>query len=217
MPASTHPIVNNLNATRFEFVNTVDTVGAPEIRKSVLLRSSNRSTRINAPARISLNILRETPDSNIYKLNNLPLAVLLEGKFSSNYANRILPALMNNPKIGFMKACTKENRMIVVADGDVIRNGVMRDGRIIPAGFDRYTGELFGNKDFILNCVNYLCDDAGLISIRSRQEKLRLLDDARIKSGRAGIQIKNVALPIAIMLLAGGILVYLRKRKFSKA
>jgi ABC-2 type transport system permease protein len=217
LPASTHPIVNNLNATRFEFVNTVDTVGAPGIRKSVLLRSSNRSTRINAPARISLNILRETPDSNIYKLNNLPLAVLLEGKFSSNYANRILPALMNNPKIGFMKECTKDNRMIVVADGDVIRNGVMRDGRIIPAGFDRYTGELFGNKDFILNCVNYLCDDAGLISIRSRQEKLRLLDDARIKSGRVGIQTKNVALPIIIMLLAGGILVYLRKRKFSKA
>lgn len=218
LPASNHPVVNNLNAIKFEFANSIDTVGAPGIRKSVLLRSSERSTRINAPARISLNILREKPDPKIYSQREIPLAVLLEGKFSSVYKNRLIPELMNNPLIGYQAECSKDNRMIVISDGDVIRNGVNRkDNRIAPLGYDRYTGELFGNKDFLLNCVNYLCDDAGLISVRSREAKLRLLDEARVKGDRVVIQVKNVAIPITCILVAGIILVYLRKRKFTSA
>lgn len=217
MPASNHPVVNNLNAIRFEFANSIDTLGAPGIRKSVLLRSSNRSNLINAPARISLNILREKPDPKIYSKEGIPVAVLLEGKFQSLYKNRLIPELMNNPKVGFKAECVKDNRMIVVADGDAIRNGVSRQtGRLLPLGFDRFTGEQFGNRDFILNCVNYLCDDAGLISVRSREAKVRLLDDARIKNERFSIQLKNVAIPIAGLLLAGGLIVYLRRRRYAR-
>ena len=217
MPASNHPVVNNLNAIRFEFANSIDTLGAPGIRKSVLLRSSNRSNLINAPARISLNILREKPDPKIYSKEGIPVAVLLEGKFQSLYKNRLIPELMNNPKVGFKAECVKDNRMIVVADGDVIRNGVSRQtGRLLPLGFDRFTGEQFGNRDFILNCVNYLCDDAGLISVRSREAKVRLLDDARIKNERFSIQLKNVAIPIASLLLAGALIVYLRRRRYER-
>ncbi len=217
LPASNHPVVNNLNAIRFEFANSIDTLGAPGIRKSVLLRSSNRSNLINAPARISLNILREKPDPKIYSKEGIPVAVLLEGKFQSLYKNRLIPELMNNPKVGFKPECVKDNRMIVVADGDVIRNGVSRQtGRLLPLGLDRFTGEQFGNRDFILNCVNYLCDDAGLISVRSREAKVRLLDDARIKNERFSIQLKNVVVPIASLLLAGALIVYLRRRRYAR-
>ncbi len=215
MPASTHPIVNNLNATRFEFANSVDTVGASTIKKSVLLRSSDRATRINAPARISLNILRDKPDPKIYSQRGIPMAVLLEGKFESLYKNRLVPELMNNKVIGFKQVCDKPGKVIVVADGDMIRNLVNRNGQIAPAGFDRYSGELFGNRDFFLNCMNYLCDDAGLISVRSRTAKLRLLDSTRIKAERLSIQIKNVLVPILVLLVSGAILVFIRKRKYG--
>jgi ABC-2 type transport system permease protein len=217
MPASNHPTVNNLNATRFEFANSIDTVGSSDIRKSVLLRTSGRSTRINAPARISLNILREKPDPKIYAQQGIPLAVLLEGKFQSVYQNRLIAALMNNPEIGYKPASEKPGKMIVVADGDVARNAVNKNGQIAPLGYDRYSGELFGNKDFLLNCVNYLCDDAGLISVRSRTAKLRLLDETKIKAELTSIQLKNVALPIVLLLLAGVVLVNLRKRKYARS
>jgi gliding-associated putative ABC transporter substrate-binding component GldG len=217
MPASTHPTVNNLNATRFEFANSIDTVGSSAIRKSVLLRSSGRSARINAPARISLNILREKPDPKIYAEQGIPLAVLLEGKFQSLFQNRLLNTLMNNPQIGYKSACDKPGKMIVVADGDVARNGVNRSGQIAPLGYDRYSGELYGNKDFLLNCVNFLCDDAGLISVRSRTAKLRLLDETKIKSERFSIQLKNVVLPIALLLLAGLFLIAWRKKRYTRS
>lgn len=217
MPASNHPTVNNLNATRFEFANSIDTVGSSEIRKSVLLRTSGRSTRISAPARLSLNILREKPDPKIYAQQGIPLAVLLEGKFQSVYQKRLIAALMNNPEIGYKSASDKPGKMIVVADGDVARNAVNKNGQIAPLGYDRYSGELFGNKDFLLNCVNYLCDDAGLISVRSRTAKLRLLDETKIKSDRTSIQLKNVVLPIALLLIAGLVIINLRKRNYAKS
>jgi ABC-2 type transport system permease protein len=216
-PASNHPTVNNLNATRFEFANSIDTVGSSAIRKSVLLRSSGRSARINAPARISLNILREKPDPKIYAEQGIPLAVLLEGEFQSLFQNRLLNTLMNNPQIGYKSACDKPGKMIVVADGDVARNGVNRSGQIAPLGYDRYSGELYGNKDFLLNCVNFLCDDAGLISVRSRTAKLRLLDETKIKSERFSIQLKNVVLPIVLLLLAGLFLIAWRKKRYTRS
>lgn len=218
LPDSKHPVVNNLNATRLEFASTIDTVDAPGIKKTVLLKSSKRSRDINTPARISLNILREEPDPRQYPKSGLPLAVLLEGRFKSIYSNRLLPALKESNEIGYLDQSINPTAMIVVADGDIIKNGINpSNGQIIPAGFDRYTGELFGNRDFILNCMNYLCDDSGLIAVRSRDVKLRLLDAPKIKANRTMIQMQNVALPIALILLAGALVITLRKRHFSKS
>ena len=217
LPTTNHPVVNNLNATRFEFVSSVDTVGAPEIKKTVLLASSKRSRILSTPARISLNILRETPDPRMYPSSGIPFAVLLEGTFTSNFRNRMSPQILNNDKIGFVEAAIKPTAMIVVGDGDVIKNSYSRaTGRMAPLGYDRYTGELFGNKDFLLNCVNYLCDDSGLISVRSREVKLRLLDETQVKASRTAIQVKNVLVPIVLILLTGVLLTYLRKRKFGR-
>lgn len=217
LPATKHPVVNNLNATKFEFVSTVDTVGAPDIKKTILLSSSKRSRILSTPARISLNILRETPDPRQYSSSGLPFAVLLEGSFTSIFRNRMSPQIRNSDKIGFLESSIKPGAMIVVGDGDVIKNSYSRTtGRMSPLGYDRYTGELFGNKDFILNCVNYLCDDSGLISVRSREVKLRLLDETQVKSTRTSIQIRNVLVPILLILISGLILSFLRKRKFGR-
>jgi len=217
MPASNHPIVNNLNAIRFEFANSIDTVGAEGIKKTILLTGSRRSQLINAPARISLNILKEQPEPRMYPLSDVPLAVLLEGKFSSNFKNRIKPEIRENSRIGFVEQCEKPTAMIIVSDGDLIRNGVSRStGKLTPLGFDKYTKELFGNKDFLMNCMNYLCDDSGLITVRPREVKLRMLDDAKIKTDRASIQLKNVELPILITVITGLLLTLIRRSRFSR-
>jgi ABC-2 type transport system permease protein len=217
LPPSNHPIVNNLNATRFEFASSIDTVAAEGVNKTVLLATSKRTQLINAPARISLNILKEQPDPRFYNLQNIPMAVLLEGRFTSNFKNRIPPSIKENKQIGFLERSENEGAMIVVSDGSVIKNGVSRTtGRLSPLGYDRYTGELFGNRDFVLNCINYLCDDSGLISVRSRIIKTRLLDEAKIKGERTAIQLKNVLIPLLIITFLGFLLSFLRKRKFGK-
>jgi ABC-2 type transport system permease protein len=216
MPASNHPIVNNLNAIRFEFANSIDTISAAGIKKTILLSSSKRAQLINAPARISLNILKEQPEPRLYPLSNVPIAVLLEGEFSSNFKNRLRPEIRNNSKIGFVEKSVRSTAMIIISDGDLIKNGVSRTtGKLTPLGFDKYTRELFGNKDFIMNSVNYLCDDGGLISVRSREVKLRMLDDAKIKTERATIQLKNVAYPIGIAVFLGLVINFIRRRKFA--
>jgi ABC-2 type transport system permease protein len=207
-----------LNATRFEFASSIDTIAAEGIKKTVLLSSSKRTQLINTPARISLNILKEQPDPRFYNLQNIPMAVLLEGRFTSNFKNRIPPAIKENKQIGFLEQSEKDGAMIVVSDGDVIKNGVSKTtGRLSPLGYDKYTGELFGNRDFVLNCLNYLCDDSGLISVRSRIIKTRLLDDTKIKGERTNIQLKNVLVPLLIIALMGFILNFLRRRKFGKS
>jgi len=216
LPPSNHPIVNNLNATRFEFASSIDTIATEGIRKTVLLATSKRTQLINAPARISLNILKEQPDPRFYNLQNIPMAVLLEGRFTSNFKNRIPPAIKENKQIGFLEQSEKDGAMIVISDGDVIKNGVNRTtGKLSPLGYDKYTGELFGNRDFILNCLNYLCDDSGLISVRSRIIKTRLLDETKIKGERTTIQLKNVLIPLVIIASLGFLLTFLRKRKFG--
>ena len=215
IPSSKHPIVHNLNGIKFQFVGSIDTLTAEGIQKTILLTGSKRTKLINAPGRISLNILREKPDPEIYSSSNIPLAVLLEGKFSSHFVN-FRNDLRADPRIGFLPKAVKSTAMIVVADGDVISNEVSKTtGKILPLGYDKFTGEMFGNKDFVLNCLNYLCDDSGLIAVRSREIKVRLLDDAKIKSSLPEIQVKNVLIPILILIALGFFIVILRKRLYG--
>jgi ABC-2 type transport system permease protein len=217
LPQTDHPVVNNLNAIRFEFASSVDTVSAPGVKKTVLLQTSKRSREMNVPARISLNILREPADPSQYGKAGLPLAVLLEGEFTSLFANRLNPAIASSKEVGFESASLKPSKMIVIGDADVIKNEMnYRTGMTVPLGYDKYTRELFGNRDFILNCVNYLCDDSGLIAVRSRQVQLRLLDEPRIRAGRVLIQMQNVILPISMILLVGALVIAIRKRRYSK-
>lgn len=217
-PVIDHPIVKNLNALKTEFVSSIDTVPVRRVEKTVLLTSSVYSRTVNTPVIISLDILQREPDKRLYNKPDIPVAVLLEGKFESLFFNRIPPQIRDSKEISFVGA-SKPTKMLVVADGDIIKNQIRTTGERpvpLPLGFDRYTGQTFGNKDFILNAMNYLIDDGGLITIRSRELKIRLLDKTRISKERVFWQVINTVLPVTLILLLGVIMFVLRKRKFTK-
>lgn len=215
---SKHPIVNNMNAVRTEFISSIDTVGNPGIRKTVLLKTSEYTRIAMTPVMISLEILRNDPDPADYNQAPQPVAVLLEGEFESLFSNRIPGEISKAPEIGFTEK-SPENRMIVIADGDIIKNQVQFSAGTYnpyPLGYDRFTGQTFGNKDFMLNAVNYLCDDTGLMSVRSRELKLRALDRTRASKNLVMWQLINTAGPVLLVILFGLIQFFLRKRRYAR-
>ena len=215
-PTSQHPIVRNLNAIKMQFVSSLDTTRVKNVRKTILLKSSSYSRTVNVPAVISLAILRQKPNEKLYSGPPRAVSVLLEGEFQSYFDNRIPPSLMQAKEIGYKNRSVK-NQMIIVSDGDVIRNQFkVPGGYPLPLGYDQYTRETFGNKDFILNALNYLTGGEDLISIRSKQIKLRLLDMTQVNKYKLWIQLVNVGLPVIFVILTGGILMMLRKKKYSK-
>ncbi len=214
-PISKHPIVNNLNAVKLDFVSTLDTVKATNVRKTILLTSSKYSRTLNSPVRISLEVLQKEPEEKQYSKSFLPLAVLLEGNFESLYKNRIPPAIAHDSAIDFREKSV-ETKMIVVADGDVCKNQVQKNTQnVYPLGYDRFSGQTFGNKNFLLNCMNYLLDNSGLISVRSRELKLRLLDKKEIENRKTNIQIANVSLPIILVIIIGLLQFLVRKKRWN--
>jgi ABC-2 type transport system permease protein len=161
--------------------------------------------------RISLKEAELTPAERDYGKSDIPVAVLLEGIFPSAFKNRMVDHEI--------KTQSRETKMIVVADGDIIRNDVQRSGTsegFFPLSKDRYTGEMVGNRDFLVNCVNFLVDDNGLMVLRSREVKMRLLDKSGIKAGKAVWQIVNVIVPVLLVVMAGVIYGFFRKRKYTR-
>jgi ABC-2 type transport system permease protein len=216
-PAQTHPIVNGLNAIKTEFISVADTVEKPGIAKTILLTTSRYSRTVNAPALIDLQILRREPDPAMFSQGPQPVAVLLEGTFTSAFRFRIPPELAENQGLGF-KEKSKPTKMVVIADGDVAKNQFhFRDGYPLPLGYDQYTRQTYGNKDLLMNIMNYLTDDSGLISVRSRELKLRLLDGSRLASERLLWQLVNVLLPLLIVAGFGVAKYRLRHRKFGRS
>ncbi len=216
---SSHPIVKNINAIRTEFISSIDTVGDPTIKKTVLLKSSTYTRVAQTPVMISLEILGRDPDTKMYSDPPQPVAVLLEGKFSSVFNNRIPKEISEAPEIGFISKNLENNKMIVISDGDMIRNQVQfSQGKYIPLplGYDRHTGQTFGNKELIMNAMNYLCDDSGLMAVRSRELKLRALDVNKARENILSWQIINIVLPVVIIIIFGIIQFTLRKRRYSR-
>ncbi|MFA6923001.1 MAG: gliding motility-associated ABC transporter substrate-binding protein GldG [Bacteroidales bacterium] len=216
-PSTNHPIVNNLNIVKFEFAGTIDTINVSDIKKTILLASSKFSRVINAPARISIDIMRKNPDDLNFNNPYQTVAVLLEGKFESVFKNRLPSVIMENKEIAFREK-SAPNKMIVVSDGDIIKNQVGVENGVpfaYPLGYDRYTNATFGNKNLIMNMMNYLCDDSGLISVRARELKMRLLDIAKIEKQKVKWQIINLCLPVLLVLFFGLLQNILRKRKYT--
>lgn len=214
--ASNHPLVRNLNSIKADFVSSVDTTSADLVKKTPLLKTSDYSRISGSPVLISLAMLREKPDERLYNRKGLTVGWLLEGQFSSLYANRISPEISDSREIGFRDA-SYPTAMIVVADGDLIRNQFhVPQGYPLPLGFDQYTRRTFGNKDFILNAISYLADESGLVSIRSRELKIRLLDQKKLQEGKMTWQLVNTGLPILLLLLTGIIYLQLRKRRYGR-
>ena len=215
-PVSQHPVVRNLNAIKTQFVSSLDPNRVKNVKKTILLQSSPYSRSVNIPAVISLSMLKQKPNEKLYQGPPKALAVLLEGTFQSFYDNRIPPALMEAKEIGF-KNHSINTSMIVVSDGDIIRNQFkIPEGYPLPLGYDQFTRETFGNKEFLLNALNYLTNGSEVVSIRSREVKLRMLDMTKVNKNRVLIQVVNVAVPILLVIFTGFLLMWLRKRKYSK-
>ncbi|MBI9068133.1 MAG: gliding motility-associated ABC transporter substrate-binding protein GldG [Salinivirgaceae bacterium] len=218
-PSKNHTITKNLDIIKSQFVSVIDTVGENyDIKKTIILTSSKYSRAINAPARIDLSIINEKLDPNRFTKSNLPIGVLLEGKFKSVFTNRVSPMLTNSDEFE-IKTVGDEAKMIVISDGDIIRNHVTGSGEqreALPLGYDRYTKQTFGNKELLLNCINYLCNNEGLMETRAKEYKLRLLDKPKIVEQRLKWQIINIIMPLIVLLLFGFIYFYFRKKTYSK-
>ncbi len=214
-PESDHEIVSKLNPVRGEFVSSIDTVGAPGVNKRILLKTSQYSRVMPVPVRISLDILQRPVDETLYTGPPQPVAVLLEGTFESLFRNRLNPGVEMPPGYEVQERSVPAS-MIVVADGNMIRNQVSSEGQPLPLGYDRYSGESFGNADFIMNAVNYLTDDSGLIEARGKDLRMRKLDEAAVSRDQLLIQITNTGLPVLAVLIFGVLRLIWRKRHFTR-
>jgi ABC-2 type transport system permease protein len=214
-----HAVTRNLNMIRTEFASTIDTIGARRgTVKTVLLKSSSSSNLAEAPLIISLDEIRADPTRLDFKKSSLAVAVMLDGTFESAFQNRMISELLPLSEKSF-RPQSLPTKMLVVADGDVIRNDIrVTPDEILslPLGFDRYTQQTFGNKDFVMNALHYLAGNSDLVSLRSRDIALRLLDKVKIKEDRVFWVLLNTVLPVILLILGGILYAAFRKQKYSK-
>jgi ABC-2 type transport system permease protein len=214
MPVSKHPMIKNLDAIKTEFVNTIDTIGTKGTQKTVLLTTSPFNRELDAPTIISLNMIEDTPDPKRFQSVPKPVCVLLEGTFKSNFLNRAVPQGISDFPAPLEKS--KFTKMLVFSDGDVFKNQISeKDGSPFPLGYDRYTQQTYGNKTFLLNAIDYLTDDSGLIALRSKEIKLRLLDKGKLVSEKTTWQLINTLIPLIMLVLFGIFQHIYRKRKYA--
>ncbi len=214
---NSHPVTKSLNMIKSEFPSVIDTVGTNSIVKKVLLSSSANARVLDAPLLVNLAQVREQVNPIAFNQSHLPIAVLLKGSFESVFKNRYLNNIIGNEDYKFQEH-GKPTQMIVVSDADIIRNDVREraDGIFIsPLGYERYTKQTYGNKDFVMNAMHYLVDQQGLLDLRSREFKLRILDKAKIIDERVKWQIVNTVFPVIFIIVFGAIILYFRKRKYT--
>lgn len=203
-----HPINTNIEAVRLQFTSPMDVL-ENDYQKTILLQSSPLSKMDGVPRQISLDMITTQPDQATYNNGNLPLAVLIEGNFTSMYKNRVKPLKLTN--------ALEEgpaNKMIVISDGDIIKNQ-LRNNRPLELGYDKWTSNFYGNKEFLVNSTNYLLDDTGLINIRNKKVAIPLLDVKKIAEQKTKWQMINIGLPVLLTLVFGLFFGFYRKRKFS--
>jgi len=210
-----HPITTNIEKPLiFRYASQIDTLkSAPNIKKSPLLYSSVLTKLEGVPREISLESIRVEPQQEEYISGPQLLSVLLEGTFESAYKNRILPVDLKD--VSFRESGKNPSKMIVVADGDLIANDLSNEGRPLELGLDKFTLSQYGNKEFLLNAVNYLLDDDGLINIRSKEIALPFLNTQKTVSSLNKWQVLCIGLPLGFLLVFGITFYYLRKRKYA--
>jgi gliding-associated putative ABC transporter substrate-binding component GldG len=193
---------------RLQFANQIDTL-KNDIKKIPLLVSSPLTRKVGTPSIIELQSIAEEPKEEDYAAGNQLFAVLLEGNFKSAYKNRVKPFKPNN-----YKENATQNKMIVISDGDIAKNQILK-GQPTDLSRDKWTNQEFGNKDFLMNAVDYLLDDSGLINLRNKTLKINTLDKQKAYKERTYWQFLNVVLPLVILAIFGLVFNYLRKRKYA--
>lgn len=217
IPEGLHPIAANVDPVITEFVSSIDTVETTGIRKNVILSTSEYTRILKSPARVSLNIVSINPDFGNSNRPHMPVGVLLEGEFTSNFKNRLPPDFLEAKLLDFREK-SPQNRMLVISDGDIVKNGVSADGtKFRPLGFDpTIQRKMYGNKELLINAVNYLLGDVSLIDVRSRTVVLRKLDDEKVLQERYYWQALNIGLPVLIIIVFGFAQWIWRRRKYSR-
>ncbi len=211
-----HIINQNLDPIKLEFTSTLDTIPSNGINFTSLYSSSGNNRIKKLPSRISF---RETANEKIlpenFKEGVMPIAMLVEGKFNSYFTNRIAPTFASNKAVGFQKE-SKSTSMIVIADGDIGKNWFTPRQEMIPLGTDQYTNVFYDNKKFLINCANYLLGDKELISVRSKNIKMRMLDPKLVDENRSFMKLLNIIGPIALIILISTGFIFYRRMKFAK-
>lgn len=221
-PKANHTITRNLGLVAGRFVNSMDTIQTPGITKTVLLSSSANSRIMSTPALISLNENRNAPEDEKFRQKDIPVAVLLEGKFNSLFRNRISSAQadsLNALGVPFQPSSTGEGKMIVVADGDMVLNDISSEGPL-PMGLNFFTvgsqyEYQFANRDFLLNSLEYMISNPAISETRNKNIVLRLLDMTKVDEQRSTWQFINILVPILLIIFSGWIYQQVRKRKYA--
>lgn len=217
-PTADHPIVKNMDAVMMQFPQSIDTIKTEGITKTILLSTSNTSRITGSPAIVTVEVLKELENPMAWKLKNIPLAVLSEGKFKSLFANRISQAqidTMKNYGVDFLSESRADGKVIVTGDGDWILNSFNNQGPL-QMGTNMFTQYTFTNKDFLLNSLDYLTDENGVLQTRNKEYVLRMLDLKKLETDKVQWQWLNIGLPFALLILAGSIFQWKRKRSFVK-
>ena len=222
--AENHPINKNLGYVSGKFVNSIDLVESEGIKKTVLLHSSPNARIIATPALISGKENVTAPEDNQYKTAAIPVAVLVEGKFTSLFSNR-LSAVMNDSlkahNIEFSKSCPTENKMLVVSDADIIMNAVVKGNQPLNMGMNPFTyGSQrefpFANREFLLNTLDYMLNANDLSEAKSKDYTVKFLDTKKVNADRTYWQLINILLPVMITIIFAFMFQYLRKRKYAR-
>jgi ABC-2 type transport system permease protein len=217
---SDHPIAKGISDISMSFVSTIDTVKTePGIKKTILLTSSKRSKFQMYPMRLSYQILQYNPEIKLFNKQYLPVSVMVEGKFTSFFKNRLTEeteAMLGKIGEKFIDKSQKTGKMIFVGDGDFVKNEYnSKSGEFTTMGYNRWEDYRFsGNEDFILNSVEYMLDDAGILAARSKRVKLRLLDNAKLFNNKLLWQGLNIGLPLALLGVFGLGFNYYRRKKY---
>ncbi len=214
-----HPISKNVAPVKTEFVSSIDFVNLEDkqVRKTPLLVSSTGTHLQTVPSFVSMDIVNVEQTGYYFNTRNAISAALLEGVFPSVFSNRMVPQGVSGANA--IQPESKPTKMIVVSDGDVVRNDVQGSGasaNYLPLGYDRYMNQKFGNSEFLLNAVNYLTDDDGWMQLRSREVQLRLLNKPAAIGQRRFWQVCNIVLPIVCLLAFGGVSYLVRRKRYAK-
>ena len=219
IPTSPHPIVKNMDAIMGRFASSIDTIDKTNNTKTILLESSNYSRSDPSPVRVSLNMIKFQPETKYFNKPYRPAAVLIEGRFNSLFENRIPPdflrILNDSLKYNFKPNTDAENKMIVISDGDMFLNDVSQTTGMEEMGYWRYTKSLFANKNFLLNCLEYLTDPNSMLEARSKDLKLRLLDAERVETEKTKWQAINILVPVGLVLVFASCYFFFRKRRYE--
>jgi gliding-associated putative ABC transporter substrate-binding component GldG/gliding motility-associated ABC transporter permease protein GldF len=215
----THPISKNLDPVFAQYANSIDTVQATGIKKTVLLQTSEHARTVGTPAIITFEVMKYQDDPQMFRQANIPVAVLLEGKFHSLYANRLsstlADSLANYYHQPFVAEATKPGRVIVCADGDIFMNEVTEQQVPLQLGFSRDNNYTFANQDFVDNAVEYLLNPSGILETRAKDFTLRLLDAAKVEKDRSFWQFINLGLPLILVILGGYVYQAVRRHKYA--